>query len=55
LLTLVLSYQPYSNFPPSGFNEVYLLHSCSLCSQNTPHLRQNARGGVYKKRMETVY
>jgi hypothetical protein len=55
LLTLVLSYQPYSIFPPSGFNEVYLLHSCSLCSQNTPHLRQNARGGVYKKRMETVY
>ena len=55
LLTLVLSYQSYSNFPPSGFNEVYLLHSCSLCSQNTPHLRQNARGGVYKKRMETVY
>ena len=55
LLTLVLSYQPYSNFTPSGFNEVYFLHSCSLCSQNTPHLRQNARGGVYKKRMETVY
>jgi hypothetical protein len=28
--------------------------SCSLWSQNTPHLRQNARGGVYKKRMEPV-
>jgi hypothetical protein len=28
--------------------------SCSLCSENTPHLRQNARGGAYKKIMEPV-
>ena len=28
--------------------------SCSLCSQNTTHLRQNARRGVYKKRKERV-
>ena len=50
LLTLVLSYQPYSNFTPSGFNEVYLLHIIFFYAlEITPHLRQTSRGEYTRK------
>jgi len=33
---------------------VFIAHHAFYALKNTPHLRQNSRGGVYKKRMEPV-